>query len=437
MKCFHLRYVAICFLSLGLFHPISDVIADEGVGLIANQKIKSVLKVNNSSINVEGRMSIAMKILPEDFNKGVIRVSDFNVLYEKILQESLTNRKPRKNARGALGFVLNKQGRGSNEQLLKYDERSGLISGKLTGFVSYPQLRELAVGRNVDGDDLNGKNDDFGAFAQKAVVSVSFNLPQGSVLRNVQDRKIIEVTGAQSVESDALPAERINRHAFETAASRFPMEIYSRFRFENGRSLCLQPVRIRSSVSDASPTGAGLDFGLPGARHEWNKGDIVFNVRPWKVVTNSALKIASTVSGSTSAEESEILDSVSDDDCIEIFFVEKFIPSSAHGGGATWAGGTAGAQIISTDENVNGVDFTHLGHELGHVMNLKHPGDGTATRPAGTTGTLMCPSGFNNDNPKVNSQNNKNNVSNPLFQFTIKIKSANVDCTDDAHCGSC
>ena len=62
--------------------------------------------------------------------------------------------------------------------------------------------------------------------------------------------------------------------------------------------------------------------------------------------------------------------------------------------------------MISSDANArNGVDFTHLAHELGHVLGLRHPdAPATASAVPANTGTLMCPSGFNNDNPKVNSK---------------------------------
>jgi hypothetical protein len=98
---------------------------------------------------------------------------------------------------------------------------------------------------------------------------------------------------------------------------------------------------------------------------------------------------------------------------------------------------------MSSDENADhGIDFTHLTHELGHVMALMHPdpafpnwvGGGLAE---GSTGTLMCPSGFMNDNPPVNSQWNKDHINNPLFTFAIKLISAGPDCTDDPDCGAC
>ena len=117
-------------------------------------------------------------------------------------------------------------------------------------------------------------------------------------------------------------------------------------------------------------------------------------------------------------------------------------PVSAHGGGATWGSGLASSQIIMSDKNGSGLDFWPLGLELGHVMGLAHPGSGApnASQPNlidGSSGTLMCGSGFFADNPAINSQENKDIISNPLFTFSFKIIGALPNCTDSADCGAC
>ena len=43
-------------------------------------------------------------------------------------------------------------------------------------------------------------------------------------------------------------------------------------------------------------------------------------------------------------------------------------------------------------------DYTHIAHELGHVLGLPHPTGGISS-----SNTLMCPSGCCNDNPQLNS----------------------------------
>lgn len=226
-------------------------------------------------------------------------------------------------------------------------------------------------------------------------------------------------------------------------------------RFQLKRNICLQPVRVvQRRCSFRMPSwmggfcfwwqathysGAGLAFGKPQADKEWGKVDITFTWRTWHTIVDYTGKYKSITSG---AEETDLKNLVDDDDCIEIFFVESFTPEDLHGGGACWSGGQAHSKIITSDENADcGVDLTHLAHELGHVLNLKHPGGATSTRPAGTAGTLMCGSGWERDNPKRQSQENGDNAANPLLTsylaYTPFFISSSPDCVDSSDCGTC
>ena len=184
-------------------------------------------------------------------------------------------------------------------------------------------------------------------------------------------------------------------------------------------------------------SGDGLAFGTPGVLAEWNKADVVFNTRDWITIFNS------NYSSLTSGEMSSLRAEVNEDDCIEVFFVDRFDPQTMDGGGNTVSGGTESAKVISSDENADfGVDFTHLAHEYGHVLTLKHPGSGFPTaalphRVDASTGTLMCGSGFNNDNPTINSEWNEDNIANPLLTFAFKLATVGPDCTNDIDCGAC
>jgi hypothetical protein len=291
----------------------------------------------------------------------------------------------------------------------------------------------------LPGKRENIKGSDKHLFAvpiQKALLNFELKLRRPLPRRAI--RKPIKVPGTIKYEIivEELPEYKMPSYVI-TGIFPWKFDFIPLLFIEVARKLCLQPVRIQSSKTDPDPTGDGLAFGLPGAETQWDKADVIFDVRDWKTVTNGDLKISSS-----DAEEDDIRASIEDDDCIEIFFIENFDPVSDYGGGATWGSGLASSQIITSDGNNNGIDFTHLAHELGHVMGLAHPGMGTpnASWPNvidPSSGTLMCGSGWMNDNPAINSQENKDNISNPLFTFSIKAIGALPDCADSADCGAC
>ncbi|HEY6045566.1 MAG TPA: hypothetical protein VIU65_03125, partial [Pyrinomonadaceae bacterium] len=71
-----------------------------------------------------------------------------------------------------------------------------------------------------------------------------------------------------------------------------------------------------------------------------------------------------------------------------------------------------------------------------HVLNMDHPGAPNGLYNA-SRNTLMCPSGWHNDNPKRNSRDNGANVSNPLPVWTLKPISGGPDCNNNGDCGNC
>jgi len=397
--------------------------------IVVNADINARLLAGRGDTQIHGRLSAYLRVPDPKRYPNVMEVQGLNIAYFGVPQEAVTGIKPRGKPTGVLGFSADPQ----KVQYLKYDPQSGLVYGTLEGQIDLPQFAELAPAIN---DDKEG--DDFRTRAQKASVRVQFDLDDKSNIYDKRDsvqkrRSTMDMQIATSPDYDLRVSD------YRIAIERFPVDLEIGWFpvIEVARRLCVQPVRIGQLLVGGFPpvfsfklSGAGLDFGKPGAITQWNKADVVFEWRDWMTVWNSSYMAFSQ------SESAALRAEVDVDDCVEVFFVDTFTPSIFWGGGATYSSGLASAKIISTDQNVtSGVDLTHLAHELGHALSLMHPGSGTASD--GSTGTLMCPSGFGNDNPKINSQENKDRVSNPLLTFALKIVTAGPDCTNSATCGAC
>lgn len=419
--------------------------SEEGLQIIATASVRSKLLVDGDKLDIAGRTSLHLSADPKQVADGLVEVRGLNVAYFDVPQNVLSGDLKDAPQTGVLGFAAHD---GGYPQYLKYDQRSGRLSGDITGYVD---AAFMAVLGRLEGDD-KGDEDMYETPTQLATLSVSLYLEDSlaTLQKKAEGGKEVLSAGASmsmrmQVEADdryALPRYRLETPIYELVFEYTPI-----LWFEVAKRLCVQPVRIGriSSVSGWPPsfivdyTGDGLAFGLPEAKNQWAKADVVFNVKDWITLWKPGYWEMDTAGSSTSTEEGNLLDEVDDDQCVEVYFIDDFDPESAHGGGATWGSGTASTKIITSDGNARGgIDETHLAHELGHSMGLRHPSSSaTASAEPGSTGTLMCPSGWMNDNPKVNSQENKDKLSNPLFTFAIKVKSAGPDCTDSADCGVC
>jgi hypothetical protein len=432
------RFFAAALAAVALSHTLSFAQVNDtppGSAAVVNQPIEASLTVDGLSYTLKGQFSAELDFTVEDLKQGLLRANHVNLALFGVDQYALTGIKPSGKRSSALGIVRAPDAK----VVLKYDDASQTVQGSVPVKLDFPQLDQLF---KPQGPKDEKEADYFTTRRQDGKLSIKIALerPLSSTLVNKSDK----IYGKVSIDLLTSPMydpigflPKVKPYRIVVATPLAPFEVIILKYFEIAKSLCLQPVGIRSSAADPNPTGAGLAFGMPGANTQWNKADVVFAVRDWMYVTNSAWKIASTLANGTSAEETAIKGSVNADDCIEIFFVENFDPESAHGGGATWGSGTAAAKIISSDGNATfGVDLTHLAHELGHVLNMGHPGNPGSLFNA-STGTLMCPSGWHNDNPKINSVDNANNVSNPLLRLVIKFKSPGPDCNGSATCGLC
>ena len=395
---------------------------DSELQLVSSSRTTGKVSFGSTSQSASGKVNLVLRATPEMIRKGKLSVQNLTLLMSGVRQPDRRE--------GSISGVVAFSSVGSGR--LTYDPKKLSLVGTLGGEV---ETSALSLGKAIPTSKYN---DAYDLPVQKARARIVIELKDGLPEKLPPDGRL-KLAGRISYQISAKQNSSLNAPAIAIrGSSSWWAWWFFRRRYEIARMLCVQPVRIKASSTDANPTGAGFAFGMPGARTQWRKADVVFNVRPWKEIVDPDLKVATARSGATSAEESEIMRKVNISDCIEVFFVENFSPVDAHGGGAAWGAGLATSKIISSDGNDNGIDFTHLAHELGHVMGLLHPStSANSVSQPGNAGTLMCPSGWRRDNPSVNSSGNKELLSNPLFTLTVKRRSAGADCTDSVDCGEC
>jgi hypothetical protein len=402
-----------------------------GWNIVANHDVAAMLTSGGTEERITGRVSVFLKATPAAMREWYVEALGFNVVFTGVSQATLGETSPSKHELGVLGFAL----QSGKSQRLRYDPKSGRIDGQLRMYMDASWLSKFAQ------PAADGRNDLF--LTPTVPVSASVEVLLDKPLQDRAD-ELARVPGSLnlSLKSEKATFDKVEIPPLAVSFVKpavFEWELAPIYFFELAQRLCVQPVQLlRFSWFSWWPfvqySGAGLAFGEPGARTEWRKNDVTFEIRDWMTIwSGNHWEL-------DEGEASDLRAEVDVDDCIEVFFVNSLDPDDQWGGGATWGSGTAGSKVISSDDNArNGVDFTHLAHELGHVLGLIHPGQtpSTSSTQAASTGTLMCPSGYRNDNPQVNSQENQNLLSNPLLQFGLKVWSPGPDCTDSADCGAC
>lgn len=403
---------------------------DDGtIVMIANSEVEAQLATELGEDEISGNVSVYLKASPRELKEGKVKVEGMNLAFFRVKQDMLSKGAELEDNSGFYGMAMEK----GKTQYLSFNKNRTALQGKLNMYVDASVLGTVIL----PNDQKEETKDAFLTPTVPAVLSVSieFEKPLDAEVKEIvlQDATIKVEVEAKGADFDNL--------TFSNQSVRFLTPVYFEVVrwawFEVGKVLDIQPVNIYRFTFfpfALSGTGEGLAFGEPQLRHEWRKNDVIFNIRAPKNIYRSSYYIFSET------EAAGLLNTVDEDDCIEVFFPHEFSPNSLWGGGATFGSGTASAKVISSDENARqGVDFTHLAHEFGHVLGLRHPtSSATASAVPGNSGTLICPSGFANDNPQINSVEHESLISNPLLRFTLLIRSSNVpDCDNSADCGPC
>ena len=419
-------------LCLAVLLFAAPAVAQEETGeyamhVVGNGELAAQLVVNDASERITGRTSFHFIADGDE-----ITVRALNLAFFGVSQKPIAGTIEPADPLGVLAFAVTS----GKSQTLRYDRETKRISGALQMFADASFLNALAAPRGDAADDVQATP----VLPAGATVTIEMDFDLADPLkapRSAAMRFEFELqTDPSELESFKVPpfvARSFGATPVDIALGELPF-------FEVGRRLCIQPVflvKITPLSLFEFPllefSGAGFDFGRPGADREWGKADVVFEYRQPRVLHENGHWVVDVV------RMLELMDRVDVDDCIEVFFPHGFEPRDEFGGGVTFGLGVAGVKVVTSDENARlGIDLTHLGHEFGHVLGLLHPSPLLPEHGIpGSSGTLMCPMGLGNDNPRVNSEDNKDALFNPLLTFTLKVITPGPDCQSSSDCGPC
>ena len=213
--------------------------------------------------------------------------------------------------------------------------------------------------------------------------------------------------------------------------------------FSAAEVLRIQPVFIGTGPDDATATGTSYLTLMRRAASIWSRCGsercISFSYNPAIYIDEDQYR--------TIENETEFWDfshEISVYGAVEVFFAERFEESYAvsMGGGAAYGAGEASAGIVTCDQQLDvpcpppcgygscgDVNYYHLAHELGHVLNLDHP-DGRYGLAPSTVNSVMEGSGFCLDNPNAQSAMNCRNASSSLLYWGESICWGTPDIDD-------
>ncbi|NOX45310.1 MAG: hypothetical protein GXO72_06235, partial [Caldiserica bacterium] len=326
-------------------------------------------------------------------------------------------------ASGVLGLKL--EGR---EEALSYDPKTGRATGEFILILHYELLDER---RGFIKGHTEGEMDAFAPRTETMRGRLSMRFPHG-LQPAPGGRATAEITSLEMRLSSPILGV--------IEAIRLSLWV----RLDWNRSLApaaflrIQPVFIGRDSSDPNATGRAFPQLMKRAVELWERCG---SVRCVKFAVNRPIYLDRPAYRilESEAEAASLRGEVDVVDAVEVFVVERMEFACSWGGGACFSSGTAAAKVVTCDQQLETpspcpgycpatcptcppcregeVNYYHLAHELGHVLNLSHPHTHHGALVTGTPGSNMEPSGLCCDNPGVQSAHNCRSASNPLFYW--------------------
>ena len=331
----------------------------------------------------------------------------------------------------------------AEEAKLSYNPKTGQASGEFMLVLHYELLDKV---KGFKRGGVKGEMDEFIPYTETMRGKLVVRFPEG-----LQPAAKGATTGEVTLFQMELSSKVLGVIERIRAAMRFRLD-WARF-FAPAELLRIQPVFIGRNSSDPNATGKVFPELIKRAAELWGRCG---EVRCIQFVVNRPIYLNKPAYRvlETEAEAASLRAEVDVDDAVEVFVVERMDFACWWGGGACFSSGTAAAKVVTCDQQLEipdpcpcpsycpstcppcppcqsgDVNYYHLAHELGHALNLAHPGGAHGSLVAGTAGSNMEPSGFCCDNPDVQSAHNCRSASNPLLYWGRSICRGTPDIDD-------
>jgi len=326
---------------------------------------------------------------------------------------------------GVIGLKLS-----DPEYKTRFDLKSGALSSTFQSTLHYPLIdRKLGFRdvKKVTGDTC------FVPYVETVKGKLEGRLPEE-----------LKPDNGQSLQAEFKVIAEIAEHYIRAIREfRCVVVLDLSWLFSAAEVLRIQPVFIGTGPDDDTATGSSYLTLMRRAASMWSRCGsercISFSYNPPIYIDEDQYRVIDN-----ETEFWNFSNEIAVDDAVEIFFAEQLETTLAvdYGGGGTYNSGTESARIVTCDQQLDvpcpapcghgscgDVNYYHLAHELGHVLNLDHP-DGAYGLAPSTANSVMEGSGFCLDNPNAQSAMNCRNASNPLLYWGESICWGTPDIDD-------